>query len=101
MGLPVNKVIDDNNQDFKKIKTINIENCKLISIGEIDEVEIRSIQFSTNNNNTYISLALLWVIGNIFISLIYYFKKNKKLVSIKPIEYEPNTQTDFKTLMTN
>jgi AraC-like DNA-binding protein len=94
-----NKIIDDNHQNFKKIKTINIENCKLLAAGINDEISITKIEFSTNNISNYILIISLWVTGLFFIFLFYYFKKSKKIVPIKSVDFNPKNQTDSKTLV--
>lgn len=94
-------VIDDHTQFFKKVVTINFENCKQLQPGITDEIIITQLKLSTNNSNNYISLGVFWVVGLLVLLILYHFKKNKSLVPIKSIEYEPKNQTDSKTLIVN
>tara|TARA_B110000211_G_C14050111_1_gene540814 strand:- start:734 stop:1765 length:1032 start_codon:yes stop_codon:yes gene_type:complete len=96
-----NKVVDDNFQTFKKIRTINIENCKLLQPGLTDEVEVSHIIFSHKNLYSYIILCSVWLSGVFTIFIIFNFKKNKKLVPIKSVDYEPKEHQDSKTLVTS
>lgn len=83
---------EDENQKFKEVLTINIEDSHEIPRGILDEIQIKSILFSKNNTSITIGLSTAWIIGVFILFMIPFFKPEKKLIPIKAVEF--NSQKD-------
>lgn len=93
------KVIDEKLQSFKKVVTINFEDCEQLSPNINDEVIISELVFSTDNSTVYITIGSIWVVGIIVFLILNYIQKNRTLIPIKAIEYQPKNVTDSKNLI--
>lgn len=77
-----NNVLDDSNQDFSEVLTLNVEDGIHLESGTQDQIIISKIAFSKNNNPTLLTMGVIEAIGLIILFLIPFFKPEKEFIPI-------------------